>query len=546
MPLPAPLLFVNGIIHASLGEPPVAALAIDRASGRVVAAGTERDVRAELGIFAALETIDLRGRAIVPGLIDAHTHLVASARDAIEIDLAGTRDAEEAAARVAARAAQTPAAAWIVGGHWNQNEWTDRRFPTRDLLDAAAPDHPVLLWTHSRHAIWVNSLALRRAGIDETMADPPGGTIARDQEGIPTGMLFESATALVVSALAAESTDGERLRASVARVLSDLRARGLTATSTMMSPDLMESERELRLLQSLRESGELPVRVRCYLPLGRLETARALGLEARFGDAWLRIAGIKLYLDGALGTRTAAMLEPYEDVPGSRGILTMPGDVLARRIADALGGGLGVAIHAIGDRAVHVALDSIDDALARVPEARRDRSRVRLEHVQLIAPDDIARMAQLGVTASVQPFHAVSDRDVAERAWGAGRAARSYAYATLADRGVRLALGSDLPIETADPWRIVHAAVARTDDRSGRAPWRDGAEALGIARALWGYTIGAAWASGDESEIGTLAPGSLADFVVLATDPLRLAPHELALGPVVATVLGGQLVSGTL
>lgn len=539
MPHPQPLLLVNSVVHTLVaGAPPGDALAIDRASGRILAAGAERDVRAALGVYAGAEVVDLRGRTVIPGLIDAHTHLLSTARERVEVDLSGCRDEAEAAARVVARAAVTPPGQWIRGRHWNQQFWPGRQFPTRRSLDAVVPDHPVALWTHSQHSLWVNSLALARAGITRAMPDPPGASIGRDAEGEPNGLLFElGATDLVEDVYEIESPPAERELQSLRIVLAELAARGITAVHTM------ESAHSLRLTQRLRDAGELPLRIDYFLRLGQLEAARAVGIEAGFGDDWLRIAGIKIFADGALGTHTAAMLAPFDDDPGNIGLLTTPPDVMTDRVGVAARAGLNVAIHAIGDRAVRVALDGIEAAQA---QARPDRPlRFRLEHVQLAAPEDIARMARLGVIASVQPFHAVSDRDVADRSWGA-RAARSYAYQTYAQHGIPLAFGSDLPIETADPWRILHAAIARRDDQTpDRDPWHPD-QALSMERALWSYTVGAAYAAGDEDRLGRLAPGFLGDCVILAADPLRLPTSELPIVPIAAVIVGGKIVSGGL
>jgi len=538
MSYPTPLLLANGVIHTMWDDVPLAdAIAIDRANGRIVAVGSEAEVRAALGVFARVEVVDLHGQTVLPGLIDAHTHILAAARDTIEVNLAGTVDAAEAVTRIAVHAATLPKGTWIIGRHWNQNEWPGRQFPTRTALDAAVPDHPCALWTHSQHAVWVNSVALARAGITRDTADPAGGTIARDVDGEPTGMLFESACTRIDEISTAETDDDAQTLAALRRVLAGFAARGLTACYTM------EGARSLRLAQTLRGAGTLPLRLGYYLPVTQLEAATTIGLEMGFGDDWLRITGIKIFADGALGTRTAAMLQPFADDPGNMGLLTTPFEQMQSQVTAAFRGGLGVSIHAIGDRAVRTALDGIERALLLAPAGQPRR--FRLEHVQLADPADIARMAQLDVVGSVQPFHAVSDRDVAERSWQE-RAGRGYAYATLANAGVRLALGSDVPIETADPWRIIHAAVARTDDHTPDRPAWHPHQALTVTQALWAYTVGAAWAGGDETRFGQLAPGLLGDCIVLADDPLRIGMRELARMPITATIVGGVVIAGSL
>ncbi len=536
-PYPPPLLLTNGVIHTLDDAAPEAeALAIDRATGRILAVGTERDVRAAIGVFAQVERVDLRGQVVIPGLIDAHTHLLGTARDTAEIDLAGCADAAEAVARVAQRAATLPKGTWIRGRHWNQQFWPGRAFPTRAMLDAAVPEHPVALWAHSQHVMWVNSAALARAGISAQTPDPPGGVIGRDEQGELTGILYEmGATDLIDDAWESESDIEEAELASLERTLREMAARGLTGAHTM------ESGRSLQMMQRLHARGRLPLRVEYFLRVNQLDAAHAVGLESGFGDDWLRLAGIKIFADGALGTRTAAMLHPFEGEPGNTGILTTPADVMEARVKSAARGGLGVAIHAIGDRAVKVALNGIERALA----SGAPRRRFRLEHIQLATPSDIARMARLGVVGSVQPFHAVSDRDVADRLWGK-RAARSYAYATLANQGVRLALGSDVPIETCDPWRIMHAAITRTDDATPDRPGWHPEQALSPAQALWGYTVGAAWAAGDEARLGRLAPGMLGDCLILPADPLQLPTRELPRMQPVAVIVGGQVMHGAL
>jgi predicted amidohydrolase YtcJ len=530
------LLLLNGVIHTmDAGQPIVSALAIDRASGRILAAGDNADIRALAGPLT--ETLDLRGRVALPGFIDAHTHLLGTAQARLDVDLRETRSEDEAVALVKARVATTPPGAWITGHSWDKNHWTPERFPTKTSLDAVAPENPVALDSHDYHSYWVNSEALRRAGIDANTPDPATGRIERDADGQPTGMLYESGAMSLVDAIITPPDD-DTLLAELRRVFTELRSRGVTGVHNI------EDDHALHLSQRLRASGEPGPRMLLYIPRQALPNALRLGLEAGFGDDYLRFAGVKIFMDGALGSQTAAMLDPYEGKAGeaARGLLTTTEPEIERIVREAAAGSVGIAIHAIGDRAVKTALDGIEAGLrAGSLHARR----IRLEHVQLARMEDIQRMARLGVVASVQPFHAVVDRYTAERYWG-DRYRRAYAYETMRQTGVRLALGSDTPVDTADPLRILHAAINRRNDRvPSETAWLPD-QALTMRDALYAYTAGAAWAGGQEEHQGALTPGKLADVVVLAEDPFTLPPERIAGAEVAATLIGGELVHGAL
>jgi predicted amidohydrolase YtcJ len=534
------LLLLHGNIHTMNPEQPLAtAMAVDRSSGRILAVGDDADVLALAGPLT--ETASLRGRTLLPGFIDAHTHLVGYAQARLDVDLRGAKSEEEAAGRVRLRAGATPAGRWIIGHGWDKNAWQHAAFPTKGSLDAVTPEHPVALWDHAYHALWVNSEALRRAGIDAQTPEPEAGSIGRGADGEPAGMLFEfGATDLVERVI--EPTDDEALLGELRTVLGELRARGVTGVHNI------EGDQSLRLFQRLRNEGTLATRVLLYIPRQWLPNALALGLQADFGDDLLRFGGVKLFMDGALGPQTAAMLDPYEGQAGNRGLLTLDDAETQRLVTEAAHGGLGVAIHAIGDRAVKTALDGIEASLrsaASGDERTMAARRLRLEHVQLARAEDVARMARLGVVASVQPFHAVADRDTAERHWGA-RYQRAYAYQTLRESGVRLALGSDIPVDTCDPLRILHAAVARKDDATPDRPAWTPQQALTLAQALWGYTVGAAYAGGQEARQGSIEPGKLADLVVLEEDPFTVPAERIVGAEIAATIVGGEIVHGGL
>ena len=431
------MLFLNGTIYTMDATQPLAqAMAIDNATGIILAVGSNDEVRRYAGIHS--ELVDLRGRTVLPGFIDAHIHLLSTAYRSHYIDAIACANEDEVATLVRERASQTPPGHWILGGQWDKNLWPGENFPGKASLDAAAPHHPVALWSKDGHLLWVNSLALKRANITAETPQPGNGAILQDGSGEPTGILQEhGATQLVYDVI--DESNPEMTRTLVQRLLPALQKSGITTIHDIEGMDA------LGLFQELRDEGKLGVRVQMILPRQVLpELRKKRSPRRRQGsrtDDMLSVGGIKIFADGTLGSQTAAMLEGFEGNPDNRGILTLSEQAMNETVSAAAAMGLSIAIHAIGDRAAHIALNAIEQAQQQQQQQQhvsaRGRTsrkasgvRYRLEHVQLITPEDLERMHRLGVVASVQPFHAVADRDIAERYWGK-RHRRAYAYGTM-------------------------------------------------------------------------------------------------------------------
>ncbi len=469
--------------------------------------------------------VDLAGATVIPGLTDAHIHLMWYAMSLRALDL---RDLsrEEMLARVAEQAAALPPGAWITGRGWDQNLWADTRFPSAAELDAVAPEHPVALTAKNAHALVANSAAMRAAGVTAATPDPPGGQLQRAAEGTLTGVFFENAIPLIEDAIPAPPL------ADVVDALDAAQERLLAAGITGVH--CVDGNPAFAVIQALREAGRQRVRVVKYVRREAFDAVLETGLRSGYGDDWLRFGGLKLFVDGALGSRTAAMFDPYEGEPDNVGMLTMAPEELAEIARRAVAGGVALAIHAIGDRANRVVLD----ALAEVrPLAQRLRHRI--EHVQLIDPADAPRLAELDVIASMQPIHAPHDSAMAERHWGA-RSANAYAWRTLLNAGAVLAFGADAPIELFDPFKGLYAAVTRraADGSPGPDGWR-AEQCLTLEEALSAYTEGAATAAGLEARLGRLAPGYLADLLVLDRDIFAGPPEVLLEVRPVRVMVGG-------
>jgi hypothetical protein len=475
-------------------EPEVAA----GPDGRIVAVGP--GARAVAGRGA--EVVRLRGRAL-PGLIDAHIHLEGLADRHMTLELTGSSSLEEALARVEGWAARLPPDGWVIGSGWYNDAWSNPAFPTRRHLDAAAGGRPVFLRRKDGHSAWVSSAALKLAGIEGSTAAPAGGVIDRDGRGTPTGILRETAMQ-VVSGIVPRPTDAD-LDKAMAKALAGLAEMGVTSVQAM------DTARGFASLQRLHAKDALKVRVTYNLPLADLHHAERLGVRSGWGDEWLRIWGVKAFLDGSLGSRTAEMLDGSGTARLSQADLV---DMVDRCVRAELN----VCLHAIGDGAVRRGLD----ALARRRDAWR-YWRPRIEHAQCVNPKDVPRFARIGVIASMQPIHAVADRELADRYWPKV-AAHSYAWGALERAGARIAFGSDAPVETADPLLGIDAATAWRR----RAAWYPDL-AISRARALRAYTSGAAYAVGMEQQLGSLRLGKLCDITVVDE------------GRVTATIVGGKV-----
>jgi predicted amidohydrolase YtcJ len=500
---------------------------------RIVAVGDDEAVLALAGPEA--EQLDLNGRCVTPGLVDAHVHFQNYALYRQRLHLDGASSLAEALQRIAAHPAPGTADQWLLGRGWSQAQWPEGIFPTAADLDRLVPHAPVYLGHKSGHAAWVNSRALRLARIDENTPDPPGGQIQRDESGRPTGILFEEAAGLVTQHIP-QPTEAE-LAAAMRSAQEHCWSVGLTGIHDF------DGRACFRALQSLRQAGELGLRVVKNIPVYRFEHAVGVGLRSGYGDDWLRIGGVKIFADGALGPRTAAMLEPYEGEPDNRGITVTDKEEMMAVASEASRNGLSVAVHAIGDRANHDVLD-VYEAVRREEQERSTAStarlRHRIEHAQILHPDDLERLAQLNVIASMQPIHATSDMEMAGRHWGE-RARTSYAWRTLRDTGALLVFGSDAPVEPIEPLLGIHAAVTRR--RLDGAPGPDGwypEQRLTMAETIHAFTLAAAITAGQEGRQGSIRPGKLADLTIFDQDIFSMPPDELPSVTIAGTMVDGR------
>lgn len=537
---PADVIFINGDIYPGAGNGGVLAPAFKQASSRerahalavtggtIVAIGSNADVEKLKG--PKTKVVDLGGHFVMPGFNDAHVHLASGGFEKLNVDLVGTKSLQEMKDRIAARSKTAKAGEWITGRGWDHTLWTEQKTPTRQDIDSVTGDHPAIFNRVDGHIAVANSAALKAAGITAQSADPHGGKIDRDDKGEPTGILRETAMNEVFKKIPPPTRERRRQAAELA--LQDAARWGITSAQ-----DNSDWE-DFLVYEQLEQEGRLTLRIAEWLPFDapveKLEQMR--GRHAA-SDPMLHTAMLKGFMDGSLGSRTAAMLAPYSDDPRNAGIPRYEQDALDKKAVERAKPGFQLGFHAIGDRGARMALDAF--ALAEQATGKGD-FRFRIEHAQVVAPEDYKKFKQLGVIASMQPNHLLTDMNWAEAHIGPERAKHSYAWKEFLDDGVVLAFGTDYPVEPITPFRGIYCAVTRKNEAGTKEYFPE--QKLTTEQAIAAYTSGSAYAEFAEQKKGVLAAGMLADFIVLDRDITKVDPPKILKTRVLRTVVGGKTV----
>jgi predicted amidohydrolase YtcJ len=527
---PPDIIFLNGDIYTQAMPARAQAMAIRE--GRILAVGTNDAIRKLKG--ARTQVVDLGGHFVMPGFNDAHVHLEEAALELLSVDLRGTRSLQEMQQRIAVSAKTAASGEWLVGGGWDQTLWPDGKLPDRQDIDAVSGGHPAVFSRVDGHIAVANTAALKAGGVTSQTQAPEGGKIDHDANGEPTGILRETARALVESKIPPPTPTRRRRAAELA--LADAARWGITSAQDNSSWEAFLTYGELE------REGKLTLRISEWLafddPLSLLETHRA---HYPANDPMLHTAMLKGFMDGSLGSRTAALLAPYSDDPGNSGLPRYEQGKLNRMAIERALAGFQIGFHAIGDRAVQTALDAFAEAERSAKENDKTRDfRFRIEHDQVVTPRQFAQYKKLGVIASMQPSHLLTDMNWAVARIGSERAKTSYAWKEFLDQGVPLAFGTDYPVEPITPFRGLYAAVTRKNEAGTKEYFPE--QKLTIEQAIAAYTTGSAYAQFAEKDKGTLAPGMLADFVVLDRDLTKVAPPEILKTRVLRTVVGGKTV----
>jgi predicted amidohydrolase YtcJ len=516
-------------------QPEAEALAIVR--DRIAAVGKNTDLRPMIG--PKTRVLNMHGRRVVPGFYDSHVHFLGSGLRLAEVALKDAGDEAEFGKRLRAFDRKLPRDRWLLGGEWDHDRTFGGRLPTAELIDKYVAERPVFLRRYDGHMAVVNSAVLKLAGITAETPDPPGGVIFRKPGSRePSGVLRDNAMGLVARHIP-RTTEAEIVEA-VRGALAEGRQVGVTSVEDMDGSDAATRQRLFRLYQQLARQGKLTLRVDLRWPLAEWRSLAALGVEANFGNDWVRIGGVKGFVDGSLGSSTAKFFEPYLHEKGNTGVFVTPRERLREYIEGADAAGLSIAVHAIGDRANAELLDIFAEVAKK--NGPRDR-RFRIEHSQHLRPQDYVRFKELNVIASLQPYHAIDDGRWAEGRIGDRRCASSYACRSLLDAGARLAFGSDWPVAPLNPLLGIDAAVnRRTLDGKYPEGWFPD-QKIRVTDALSAYTLGSAYAAFQEKERGSLEVGKLADLVVLSRDILADSERDhIADTQVLITIVGGKAV----
>ena len=521
------LMLLNGNVY-TMNPQLSRAEAVAVRDSKIIAVGKSSDVE-NLG-RKNFRVVDLEGKTVLPGLTDCHTHILSFAHGLERVDLHGIDSSEEILSTIQSFSERLKPDEWLLGAGWDKNIVGDQSIFSKQVLDEIWPQAPAALQSKDQHVLWVNSKALRFAGINKTTSDPRGGKIDKDRStGEPTGILKEKACNLVWDKVPPRTrANSEKLLREAMKIANSY---GLTGVQNHDDPGAFE------LFGKLHSDGVLTLRAAFWIPIERLDSAMSLGLTSGSGNDFVRFGGVKMYADGSLGSQTALMFESFEGCDGNLGVEATSREELAEKSIKASRAKMSVAIHAIGDRAVHQSLSAIEETVRQNPE--QTGLRHRIEHVQLLHPDDIRRFQKLGVIASVQPVHAPADIDIAERYWGK-RSKLAYAFKTLLDSGAKVVFGSDAPIETLNPWMGIHAAVCRK--RIGDEESWHPEEKVSLLDAISGFTCWASYASYEEDLKGSIEVGKLADMIVLSQDVFKIRPEEIPNTKVECTILGGRIV----
>ncbi|HEY1938183.1 MAG TPA: amidohydrolase [Candidatus Angelobacter sp.] len=516
------------IVNLTIVSRPAQALAIS--GGKIIAVGSNEDIQKLKG--PNTQVIDLGGHFVMPGFNDAHVHLGSAGFEKLNVNLIGSKSLDDMKQRIAARVKTVPPGEWIQGGGWDHTLWAEQKTPTRADIDSVTGGHPAIFSRVDGHIAVANSAALKAAGITAQSPDPHGGKIDRDDKGEPTGILRETAMSAVFTKIPLPTAAKRRRAAELA--LADAAQSGITSAQ-----DNSDWE-DFLTYEQMEKDGKLTLRIAEWLPfdapVDQLKKARAYHPA---GDSMLHTTMLKGFMDGSLGSRTAAMLAPYNDDPKNSGIPRYEQEKLNAMAAERVQENFQLGFHAIGDRAARMALDAFAYAKAHYPRGTKD-FRFRIEHDQVIAPEDFKRFKEIGVIASMQPNHLLTDMNWAESRIGAERARYSYAWREFLNNGVALAFGTDYPVEPITPFRGLYAAVTRKNEAGTKEYFPE--QKLTITEAIAAYTTGAAYAEFEEKQKGVLAPGMLADFVVLDRDITKVEPAEILKTKVLRTVVGGKTV----